>query len=74
MLFKPSGVRKVIQYREGNEGRITKEKHRDEGGRRNETYRKADGKVTETKDSCRTCLKGSRVSDCLIGTVTIRFT
>lgn len=36
MLFKPSGVRKVIQYREGNEGRITKEKHRDKGRRKEE--------------------------------------
>lgn len=58
------------KWRENNKGE-TQRQRKEEGGMR---HKKADGKVTETKDSCRTCLKGSRVSDCLIGTVTIRFT
>lgn len=44
-------------------GEITKEAHRDrekKGGMRH--TKKADGKVTETKDRHKSCLKGSRVS------------
>lgn len=73
MLFKLSGVRKVIQYREGNERRITKETHKEKRQEEWDTYKKADRKVTETKDRCRSCLKGSRVSHWVIVTVTIRF-
>lgn len=59
------------KWRENNKGDIQRQR-KEEGGMRH--TKKADRKVTETKDHCRTCLKGSKVSDWLIVTGTIRFT
>lgn len=57
------------KWRENNKGDTWRQRKEEW-----DIQKKADEKVTETKDSCRTCLKGSKVSDWLIVTVTMKFT
>lgn len=72
MLFKPQGWERWFnagkKWRQNNKGDSETEKG---GGEKWEPYKQADRKVRETKDRCKSCLKGSRVSRWVTATVTV---